>query len=433
MTTADLINQTLVKHTVASLQSSGIDASGITNVVSALTHIANASDVFFLVTMGVLVFMMQWGFAMLEGGQVRKKNVNNVMMKNMVDWLIGCVAWLLIGSVLCASGFDISAYLSWWGKIFGTAPFMVNNGLELANWFFGLVFAATAATIVSGGVAERIKFGAYVIISIIITALLYPLFVYLGPWGASIVPWHDYAGSLVVHGLGGFLALGAIIALGPRVGRFVNGKAIPILGHNIPMSVFGAFALAIGWYGFNVGSSLALGDVSGLVCTTTTLAMAGGGIGALLMSKNDVLFTANGLVAGLVAICSGTDIVSPIGGLLIGLIAGAQVPLVYKLVENAGLDDVCGVVPVHGTAGVVGAILAGIFGMTALGGTGDVSLVNQIIASVFCIVYGTGLGFILAKLTGLVMGGLRVSEEDEKRGLDLAEHSLSAYPEEEMV
>ena len=176
-----------------------------------------------------------------------------------------------------------------------------------------------------------------------------------------------------------------------------------------------------------------MGDISGLVCATTTLAMAGGGIGALLFSKKDVLFTANGLVAGLVAICSGTDIVSPIGGLIIGLIAGAQVPIVYKLVENAGLDDVCGVVPVHGTAGVVGAILAGVFGMTALGGTGDVNLVEQIIASVFCIVYGTGLGFVLAKIAGLLTGGLRVSEEDEKRGLDLAEHKLSAYPEEEMV
>ncbi|WP_421077444.1 ammonium transporter [Methanothermococcus sp. Ax23] len=430
MATADLINQTLVNNTIASLQSAGIDTAGATNVVNALTTMANASDVFFLVVMGVLVFMMQWGFAMLEGGQVRKKNVNNVMMKNMVDWLIGCVSWLFIGGVLCAS-INPSDFISWWHQIFGTD--WSNNGLDLANWFFGLVFAATAATIVSGGVAERIKFGAYVLISIVITALLYPLFVYLGPWGASIVPWHDYAGSLVVHGLGGFLALGAIAALGPRVGRFLDGKSVPILGHNIPMAVFGAFALAIGWYGFNVGSSLALGDISGLVCATTTLAMAGGGIGALLMSKKDVLFTANGLVAGLVAICAGTDIVSPIGGLLIGLIAGAQVPIVYKLVENAGLDDVCGVVPVHGTAGVVGAILAGVFGMTALGGTGDVSLVNQIIASVFCIVYGTGLGFVLAKIAGIFTGGLRVSEEDEKRGLDLAEHRLSAYPEEEMV
>ncbi|AEH06076.1 ammonium transporter [Methanothermococcus okinawensis] len=407
------------------------NATTIHSIVQALTTMANASDVFFLVVMGVLVFMMQWGFAMLEGGQVRKKNANNVMMKNMVDWLIGCVSWLFIGGVLCSSGFDISAYTSWWGQILGTN--WPNNGLDLANWFFGLVFAATAATIVSGGVAERIKFGAYVIISIVITALLYPLFVYLGPWGASIVPWHDYAGSLVVHGLGGFLGLGAIAALGPRVGRFINGKAVPILGHNIPMAVFGAFALAIGWYGFNVGSSLALGNVSGLVCATTTLAMAGGGIGALVMSKNDVLFTANGIVAGLVAICSGTDVVSPIGGLIIGLLAGLQVPITYKLIENSGLDDVCGIVPVHGVAGVVGAICTGIFGMTALGGAGGISLIDQIIASIFCIVYGTGLGYILAKIVGLVMGGLRVSEEDEKRGLDLAEHKLPAYPEEELL
>jgi Amt family ammonium transporter len=406
------------------------NVADINSIVQALTTLANAGDVFFLVMMGVLVFMMQWGFAMLEGGQVRKKNVINVMMKNMVDWLIGCVSWLFIGYVLCTS-INPGDFISWWNSIFTAAPFLADNGLELANWFFGLVFCATAATIVSGGVAERIKFSAYVLISIIITALLYPLFVYLGPWGAGIINWHDYAGSLIVHGLGGFLALGAIAALGPRIGRFKDGKPVPILGHNIPMAVFGAFALAIGWFGFNVGSSLALGDISGLVCATTTLAMAGGGIGALLASKKDVLFTANGLVAGLVAICSGTDVVSPIGALIIGLIAGLQVPIVFRLLENIGLDDVCGVVPVHGTAGVVGAILAGIFAMPALGGLGGVSLVEQIIASVVTIVYGTGLGYILAKIIGLAAGGLRVSEEEEFEGLDLAEHKMPAYPEEE--
>ena len=406
------------------------NATDINSIVQALTTLANASDVYFLVVMGVLVFMMQWGFAMLEGGQVRKKNVNNVMMKNMVDWLIGCVSWLFIGGVLCAS-INPADFISWWQQIFGTN--WPNNGLDLANWFFGLVFCATAATIVSGGVAERIKFSAYVFISLIITAFLYPFFVYLGPWGASIVPWHDYAGSLVVHGLGGFLALGAIMALGPRIGRFVDGKPVPILGHNIPMAVFGAFALAIGWYGFNVGSSLALGDISGLVCATTTLAMAGGGIGALIASKKDVLFTANGIVAGLVAICSGTDIVSPVGGLLIGLAAGLQVPIVYRLLEKFGLDDVCGVVPVHGTAGVVGAIGAGIFGMTALGGAGGVSLIDQIIASIFCFIYGTSLGFILAKIAGIIFGGLRVSEEEEMKGLDLSEHKMPAYPEETVM
>ncbi|WP_456418378.1 ammonium transporter, partial [Methanocaldococcus infernus] len=381
----------------------------VNTILEALNTLTVAGNVFFLCVMGALVFIMQLGFAMLECGQVRKKNAVNVIMKNMFDWCIGCVSWLFIGSILCSS-INPSDFLDWWIKIVKATPFLENNGIELANWFYGLVFAATAATIVSGGVAERIKFSAYVIISIIITGLLYPLFVYLGPWGASIVPWHDYAGSLVVHGLGGFLALGAIAALGPRIGRFKDGVPVPILGHNIPMAVFGAFMLAIGWYGFNVGSSLALSDISGLVCATTTLAMAGGGLGALIASKKDVLFTANGIVAGLVAICSGTDIVSPIGGLIIGLIAGLQVPIVYKLIEKAGLDDVCGVVPVHGTAGVVGAILAGIFGMKALGGAGGVSIVEQVIGSIFCIVYGTVLGYVLAKIIDLTIG-LRVSEE----------------------
>ncbi|HIP34438.1 MAG TPA: ammonium transporter [Methanothermococcus okinawensis] len=400
-----------------------------TNILEVIPQL----DVFFLVVMGVLVFLMQLGFAMLEGGQVRSKNVNNVMMKNMVDWLVGCVSWLFIGYILSQS-LNPNDFIAWWGKIFSTVPFLKDNGLELAEWFFGLVFAAAAATIVSGGVAERIKFSAYILLSILITAFLYPLFVYLGPWGASVIPWHDYAGSLIVHGLGGFLALGAIAALGPRKGRFKDGKPVPILGHNIPMAVFGAFALAIGWYGFNVGSAMALKDISGLVCATTTMAMAGGGIGALLVSKKDVLFTANGLVAGLVAICAGTDIVSPVGGLIIGLIAGAQVPLVYKLLENFKLDDVCGVVAVHGTSGVIGTILAGIFGMTVFGGTGqDINIINQIIAVVFCILYGTILGYIMARIVGVITGGLRVSEEEEEMGLDLAEHKLPAYPEEDKM
>ncbi|MBA2840463.1 Amt family ammonium transporter [Methanococcus maripaludis] len=398
-----------------------------TNIVTGLSTLATSGDVMFLVLMGVLVFAMQLGFALLEGGQVRKKNVNNVMMKNMADWLIGAVSWLFIGGVLSVSLIPAD-FFSWWGQIFTTN--FADNGIELASWFFGLVFAATAATIVSGGVAERIKFKSYLLMSIVITAILYPLFVYLGPWGSGMIPFNDYAGSFIVHGLGGFLALGAIVALGPRIGKFVNKKPISIPGHNIPMSVFGAFVLAIGWYGFNVGSSLALGDISGLVCATTTLAMAGGGIGALLASKDDVLFTANGIVAGLVAICSGTDVVSPIGALIIGLVAGIQVPIVYKIVEKMGLDDVCGVIPVHGTAGILGGILTGVFGMVALGGAGGVSLVNQLIAAGLTVVYGTGLGFGLGKLVGGFTGGLRVTEEEEKMGLDLAEHKLPAYPDE---
>ncbi|ABR54980.1 ammonium transporter [Methanococcus vannielii SB] len=398
-----------------------------TNIITGLSTLANSGDVMFLVLMGTLVFAMQLGFALLEGGQVRKKNVNNVMMKNMTDWIIGAISWLFIGSVLAVSLIP-GDFVSWWGQIVTTN--FANNGIDLATWFFGLVFAATAATIVSGGVAERIKFKSYIIMSIIITAFIYPIYVYLGPWGSGILPFNDYAGSFIVHGLGGFLALGVIAALGPRVGKFINNKPVSIPGHNIPMSVFGAFVLAIGWYGFNVGSSFGISEISGLVCATTTLAMAGGGIGALLASKDDVLFTANGLVAGLVAICSGTDVVSPIGALIIGLLAGIQVPIVYKLIEKVGLDDVCGVVPVHGTAGILGGILTGVFGMSVLGGTGDVSLVNQLIAAAVTIFYGTTLGFLLGKVAGIFTNGIRVTEEEEKVGLDISEHKLPAYHDE---
>uniref|UniRef100_A9A8M4 Ammonium transporter n=1 Tax=Methanococcus maripaludis (strain C6 / ATCC BAA-1332) TaxID=444158 RepID=A9A8M4_METM6 len=399
------------------------------NITVGLNALANSSDVMFLVIMGAFVFLMQWGFAMLEGGQVREKNVNNAMMKNMGDWIIGCISWLLVGSLI-ATTLNPADFLVWWGKIFSASPFTLDSGIELANWFYGLVFAATAATIVAGGIAERMKFSAYILISIMITALLYPFFLYLGPWGASIIPFHDYAGSLMVHGVGGFLALGLIAAIGPRTGRFVDGKPVSIPGHNIPMAVFGAFALAVGWYGFNVGSSLALNDISGLVCATTTLAMAGGGLSGFLFSKNDVLYTANGLLAGIVAICAGTDIVSPMAALLIGLIAGAQVPFTFKLVEKLGFDDVCGVVPVHAAAGSIGAILTGIFGMTAFGGLGGVSLMQQVIAVAICAVYGTSLGYILGKVTGIFTKGLRVTPEEEKTGLDIAEHKLPAYPGE---
>jgi len=173
-----------------------------TNIVTGLTTLANSGDVLFLVLMGTLVFAMQLGFALLEGGQVRKKNVNNVMMKNMTDWLIGAVSWLFIGSVLAVSLVP-GDFISWWGQIVTTD--FADNGLGLANWFFGLVFAATAATIVSGGVAERIKFKSYILMSILITAFIYPLFVYLSPWGSGTLPFNDYAGSFIVHGLGGFL------------------------------------------------------------------------------------------------------------------------------------------------------------------------------------------------------------------------------------
>lgn len=351
-------------------------------------------------------------------------------MKNVADWLIGCISFLFIGYVITTS-LDLASFTAWWGKIFSTSSFLVDNGLELATWFFGLVFAATAATIASGGVAERMKLKSYLIASAIITGILYPLFVFIGPWGSEIISFHDYAGSLNVHALGGFLALGLIIALGPRIGRYVKGKAVPMPGHNIPMAMSGAFILAIGWYGFNVGSSLAVNEISGLVAATTTLAMAGGGLGALLASKKDVLFTPNGLVAGLVAICAGTDIVSPIAALIIGIIAGVQVPLVFKFLEKKGIDDVCGVVSVHGTAGVIGAILAGVFGTTLLGGSGDVNLVNQIIAAGVVIIYGTGFGLLLGKGIGYFTDGIRVSAEEEQLGLDLAEHNLSAYPEDD--
>ncbi|MBP2144077.1 Amt family ammonium transporter [Methanococcus voltae] len=399
-------------------------AGGTTNIAQSLASLASAGDVMFLVFAGVLVFAMQLGFALLEGGQVREKNVNNVMMKNMTDWMIAGISWLFVGYVLSTS-LNLGDLVSWWGNILSASSL---SNLDLANWFFGLTFAGAASTIVSGGVAERIKFSSYILIAIVITALIYPIWVHIGPWGAGLLQYADYAGSYVVHGLGGFLALGLVIALGPRAGRFVNGKPVTIAGHNIPMATIGAFVLAIGWYGFNVGSSFAVADISGVVIATTTIAMAGGGIGALLASKNDVLFTANGIVAGLVAICAGTNVVSPIGALVIGLLAGIQLPFMYKLIEKFGVDDVCGVVPVHGTAGILGGVLTGVFGLTALGGLGGVSLLDQVIAAVLTVVFGVTGGYGLGKLVGVFTKGLRVTDNEELVGLDISEHKLPAYP-----
>ncbi|SNR69477.1 ammonium transporter [Desulfurobacterium atlanticum] len=413
------------------------NVNALTGLVEALKNLSNALDVFYLVVMGALVFIMQWGFAMLEGGQARAKNANNVMMKNILDFMVGGVLWLFIGYCIVAYGSDFGQWGSWIKDIFSAEAGIANNGLGLAEWFFGLVFCATAATIISGGVAERINFTAYVILSILVTGLLYPIWVHIGPWGAGILPYHDYAGSLNVHALGGALGLGAIIALGPRIGRFKikDGKRIPvpIPGHNVPMAIFGAFCLAFGWYGFNVGSSIYLKDISGLVAVTTTMAMCAGAISAMIVSKFDPLATANGFLAGLVAICSGTDVVSPFGAIVIGLIAGAQVPIVFSLLEKLGIDDACGIFPVHFGGGAVGAILAGVFGTKALGGLGDVNLIQQVIATVLCLVYGVIAGYIAAKVAGALGGGLRVPVEWEQEGLDITEHHLKAYHDEDPV
>ncbi|OMH41115.1 ammonium transporter [Desulfurobacterium indicum] len=413
------------------------NVNALTGLVENLKHFADASDVFYLVVMGALVFIMQWGFAMLEGGQARTKNVNNVMMKNILDFMVGGPLWLFVGYCIATYGLGFGDWATWYKHVFDASASSSHNGLVMAEWFFGLVFCATTATIISGGVAERINFLAYVFLSVIVTGLLYPIWVHLGPWGANILPYHDYAGSLNVHALGGAIGLGAIIALGPRIGRFKikDGKRIPIPipGHDVPMAIFGAFCLAFGWYGFNVGSSIFLKDISGLVAVTTTMAMCAGAISAMVVSHFDPLATANGFLAGLVAICSGTDVVSPFGALIIGLVAGAQVPIVFSLVEKLGIDDACGIFPVHFGGGATGAILAGVFGMKALGGLGGVNLGWQIIAVVLCLVYGVVVGYIAAKVAGFLAGGLRVPVEWEQEGLDITEHHLKAYHMEDPV
>ncbi|WP_456477491.1 ammonium transporter [Methanopyrus sp.] len=405
--------------------------------------------ILFLVWAAVLVVGMQLGFMFLEAGQVRTKNVVSVLMKNLLDLSLGGIVFILFGFALAFP--DYAQSIGKWIATMFTAnpwsadPMKAADPYNLAYCFFQFAFCATAATIVSGAVAERINFKAYLVMTVLITGILYPIFV-LWTWGGGWMggdtglfakvfgqPYHDFAGSTVVHALGGFLAMAAAYLLGPRIGRFKDGKPVPIPGHNIPQAFLGALFLAITWYGFNVGSSAVLYDptneswISSLVAINTTLAMCGGAAAAAFATRFDPLWAANGLIAGLVAICAGCDIMSPIGALITGIVAGLIIKPAFRMLEKLEIDDVVAACPVHGFAGVWGAIAAGIFGTEALGGAGGVSLAAQIVGAIVCVAWALGAGFVTFYLIDKMVG-LRATEEEEKKGLDETEFGVSAYP-----
>lgn len=384
---------------------------------------------------GFMVFIMQAGFAMVEAGFTRAKNACNIMMKNMMDFSVGAIAFWAVGFGLMfgtTNGF------------FGTSDFFLGGAVgadapwNYAFWMFQVVFAATAATIISGAVAERTKFSAYLVYSVIVSGLIYPIFggwawgsLYHGSGWLEGLGFIDFAGSSVVHSVGGWLALAGAIIVGPRLGKYgKDGKVRPIPGHNIPIAALGVFLLWFGWYGFNPGSTTT-GDTSiALIAVTTTLAAATGAVAAMFSTwikfgKSDVGMTCNGALAGLVGITAGCANVTPLSAIIIGLVAGVLVMFSVLFFDKIRVDDPVGAISVHGVCGAWGTLAAGLFDT----GGFSIKIVGvQLIGIGACFAWAFGAGLILFKLIDLIMG-MRVSQEEELAGLDFTEHGASAYPD----
>ena len=396
----------------------------------------DSGDVLFMMLGAVMVFAMHGGFAFLEVGTVRKKNQVNALVKILVDFAISTLIYFFIGYAI--------AY-----GIFMYQPAKVlladNQGYDLTHFFFLLTFAAAIPAIISGGIAERAKFWTQAFAAAIFVGIAYPLYegmvwgqiTFLGQedsWLANLtggVPFHDYAGSVVVHSFGGWIALTAVIVMGPRFGRWDSqGRSRPISISNVPFMALGSWMLCTGWFGFNVMSAGTLQGISGLVAINSLFAMAGGVIAALLISKNDPGFIHNGALAGLVAICAGSDKVHPLGALVIGALAGVIFVKGFTWEqEKLKIDDVLGVWPLHGISGAWGGIACGIFGQEALGGMGQVSLLAQIIGTSFAIGIALAFGFTVYIVLDKTVG-IRLEKEDEQRGSDLAIHNIESYPED---
>lgn len=393
-------------------------------------------DIFFLLVGAILVFAMHGGFAFLELGTVRAKNQVNALVKIMVDFAFSTLAYFLFGYwIAYGVDFFVSATtLS--GAGVGFAP----HGLTLVRFFFLATFAAAVPAIISGGIAERARFWPQVLAAAVIVGFIYPFsegIVWHHNFGVQAAlthlfgaPFHDFAGSVVVHAMGGWLALAAVRRLGARDGRYgKNGRPYP--PSSIPWLALGTWLLCIGWFGFNVMSAGALSDISGLVAINSLLAMVGGVIAAAIVGRNDPGFVHNGALAGLVAVCAGSDVMHPIGALVTGAIAGLIFVKGFTFTqERLQLDDVLGVWPLHGLCGLWGGIAAGIFGLSALGGMGGVSLVSQVVGSLALVVYALIAGTALYFLTGRFLS-IGLGAEEQRRGADLTIHHIGAAPEGE--
>jgi len=387
-------------------------------------------DVLFILLGAILVLAMHAGFAFLELGTVRKKNQVNALVKILVDFSVSTVVYFLVGySVAYGAGLLMDA-----------KTLSANNGYELVKFFFLLTFAAAIPAIVSGGIAERAKFYPQLIATAAIVGFIYPFFEGISwnqNWGvqtwikaATGEEFHDFAGSVVVHAVGGWIALPAVLLLGARANRYRKDGAIS--AHppsSIPFLALGAWILIVGWFGFNVMSAQTLDKISGLVAVNSLMAMVGGTLTALWVGKNDPGFVHNGPLAGLVAVCAGSDLMHPLGALVVGAVAGAIFVYMFTLTQNKWrIDDVLGVWPLHGLCGTWGGVAAGIFGSPALGGMGGVSLSAQLIGTTLGVAWAFVTSYILYALIKSVMG-LRLTQEEEFDGADLSIHKINATPE----
>ena len=401
----------------------------------------NLDNVFVLVA-AVLVIFMQAGFALVEAGLTRAKSVANIMMKNLMDFCGGAIAFFAVGyAIAFGAGNDFFGTEGWF---LGDGAFQYGTLTVPVTFIFQAAFAATAATIVSGAMAERTKFKSYFVYSIGISAVIYPIVVHWnwgGGWLAQLsTPFHDFAGSTMVHLTGGVAALMGAIVLGPRIGKYgPDGRPRAIPAHNIPYAVLGTFVLLVGWYGFNPGSELAADGAIGGIAVTTTLAAAAGAVTAMLTiwaksGKPDVAMAANGMLAGLVGITAGTAAVSNVGALVIGALAGVLVVMAVLFFDRIGVDDPVGAISVHGVCGAFGTICVGLFatadtdfwqqGLFYGGGAGQlVSQVIGVVAVAAFVAVTAGILFLAIKATI----GLRVPAEEELAGLDVAEHGAPGY------
>jgi Amt family ammonium transporter len=403
---------------------------------AAIDLVQTHADYVWTLIAAALVFFMQAGFALVECGFTRAKNAINIMMKNLMDFSMGSLAFWAVGF-----GIMFGATSTGW---FGTTGFFLSDfkvggdPWVLAFWMFQVVFCATAATIVSGAMAERTKFIGYLLYSVVISALIYPVF---GSWawgslfngngwleGLGFI---DFAGSTVVHSVGGWAALAGAIVLGPRMGKYAkDGSIKPILGHNIPLAALGVFILWIGWFGFNPGSTTAANKDIAMIFVNTNLAAAAGAVLAMFTSwikfgKPEISMSLNGALAGLVAITSPCATVTPLSAIIIGAVAGVIVVLSVLFFDKIKVDDPVGAVSVHGVNGAWGTLAAGIFN---IGGTSAKIIGVQVLGIVACFVWTFGTAFILFKIIDMTVG-LRVSPEEEAVGLDHSEHGGNAYPD----
>ncbi|MDI1362352.1 ammonium transporter [Methylotenera sp.] len=397
--------------------------------------LVSSNDVLFVLLGAIMVLAMHAGFAFLEVGTVRKKNQVNALVKIMVDFSVSTIAYFFIG-------YSIAYGVNFFS---GAEVLAAKNGYGLVKFFFLLTFAAAIPAIVSGGIAERAKFNPQLAATFLIVGFIYPFFEgiawnnhfgiqhwFLITFGAKF---HDFAGSVVVHAMGGWIALAAVVLLGARQGRYSkDGRLHAHPPSNIPFLALGAWILTVGWFGFNVMSAQSIQGISGLVAVNSLMALVGGTLAALVMGKNDPGFVHNGPLAGLVAVCAGSDVMHPLGALVTGCVAGMLFVWAFTLTQNRlKIDDVLGVWPLHGLCGAWGGLAAGIFGAKALGGTGGgadgISFISQLL--------GTSLGIVIALIGGVIVygtlkkiTGIRLSQEEEFDGADLSIHKIASSAED---